>query len=378
VKIALFLRRLDIGGTERQFLQLAAGLREAGEDVLFVTQLPGGELADSLDRDVRRTSLFPERDSRMHAALRLVATPGRLRRLLREERPDVLYSALYLSNAHALRATRRERIPLVWGFRGTSMPRGRIRQLAFSYCRRHAPEPQAAIFNSSAGLAFHEDSGFRLRTTHVIPNGIDTQHYRPDPALGAAYREEHGIPSDAFLVGTVGRLAPVKDNEGFLRAAALLHARVPAARFLLVGDGEPSRVASLRDAARAHGIEDRVVFAGASDDPRPAYAALDLYASTSRSEGFSNAIGEAMACGLPSVVTDVGDSAWLVGDAGTLVPRSDPEAWAAAWGELARREPAERRAIGERARARVESEFTPRVCVRATLAALAAARDARQ
>jgi glycosyltransferase involved in cell wall biosynthesis len=114
------------------------------------------------------------------------------------------------------------------------------------------------------------------------------------------------------------------------------------------------------------GLEDRVTWAGARLDMPAVYNAFDLLASTSTSESFPNVIGEAMACGLPCVVTDVGDSARIVGDAGRAVPPGDPAVMAAAWERLLSLDPAQRADLSARARARIEAEFTLEKMITAT------------
>jgi glycosyltransferase involved in cell wall biosynthesis len=157
----------------------------------------------------------------------------------------------------------------------------------------------------------------------------------------------------------------MKDHESFLRAAARVAALRPEARFLCIGEGSEGYRQALVRLAAGLGIADRVIWTGRCTDPAAALAGLDICCSSSSfGEGFSNAIGEAMACGLPCVVTDVGDSALLVGATGTVVPRRQPEALAEALlAEVGR--------LGEgrggRARARIVENFSVDRMVERTL-----------
>ena len=151
----------------------------------------------------------------------------------------------------------------------------------------------------------------------VIPNGIDTSRFREMPGSGARLRALWGVRDDQILIGLVGRLDYMKDHPTFLRAAAKLTHHNDSVRFVCVGGGPISYAAQLKDLSSELGLHDRIVWAGDQDDMPSVYSALDLLVSSSSGEGFSNVIGEAMACGVPCVVTDVGDSALIVGETGT-------------------------------------------------------------
>jgi glycosyltransferase involved in cell wall biosynthesis len=155
------------------------------------------------------------------------------------------------------------------------------------------------------------------RPGHVVPLGIDLERF------GAARAAPAG---EVSLVGTVGRLAPQKDQETLLEAAAL----VPEARFVLVGDGELRP--ELERRAAELGIADRVTFTGAREDVPELLASFDVFAHPSLFEGFCLAVLEAQAAGVPVVATPVGGIPETVvdGETGLLVPTRDPTALAAA------------------------------------------------
>jgi sugar transferase (PEP-CTERM/EpsH1 system associated) len=157
-----------------------------------------------------------------------------------------------------------------------------------------------------------------------IPNGVDVQRFSPrSEAEVAALRSSLGLPAGALVIGSVGRLEPVKNYQMLLRVFARLSLEEATLQCVLVGDG------SLREAlaglARELGVADRVHFTGKVDQPHQAMHLLDLFVSSSLSEGMSNTILEAMACGMPVVATEVGDSGHLVreGETGFLVPSED-------------------------------------------------------
>ena len=203
----------------------------------------------------------------------------------------------------------------------------------------------------------------------VIPNGIDAVRWRPDPAAGAAARRGWGIPVQVPLVGLVGRLDLMKDHVTFL--AAVRACTVPGLHAVCIGDGEEASTQALRARIAGLGIGDRVHLVGGTDDMRDAYNALDVLVSASRGEGFSNVIGEAMACGVPCVVTDVGDSARIVGTLGEVVAPEDHEAMALAVERLFARRHA---ALATACRERITMEFGVERLVQRTRTRLEALR----
>ena len=160
------------------------------------------------------------------------------------------------------------------------------------------------------------------------------------------------------MVGLVARYDPFKDHATFFRAAGLLAQAVPSARFLLCGHKVDSDNRELARLAADAGLGGRCHLLGRRGDVARVYAALDVLASSSISEAFPLAVGEAMAAGVPCAVTDVGDSALLVGATGKVVPPRDPAALAAALHELLSMDPGRRADLGAAARRRVRERFS--------------------
>src|SRR5262249_22113417 len=142
----------------------------------------------------------------------------------------------------------------------------------------------------------------------VVPNGIDTEAMQPDAVAGSALRRAWGMSPGAFVIGCVARLDPMKDHANLLNAAATLTRGNPHGRFVCAGDGPAAYRCELQALASSLGVADRVVWAGEIRDVKAAYSAFDIATLPSAfGEGFPNVIGEAMACGTPTVATDVGD-----------------------------------------------------------------------
>lgn len=292
----------------------------------------------------------------------------RLLGLLRAERPAVLQTWLYHADLLGLVAARLGGAPRVaWNLRCSNMEMrhySRLSQMLPKALAWLSPLPDAVVVNSLAGRAFHEGLGYRPKRWEFIGNGFDLERFRADAGARARLRQALDLPADAVVFGHVARFDPMKDHAGLLRAAARLLAARPQARLVLVGDdADPANPALARDVA-ALGLTGRVHLLGHRDDVAAVTSGFDVAVSSSLSEGFPNAVGEAMACGVPCLVTDVGDCALVVGDGGRVVPPADPVALAEAARELIDLGEAGRRRLGEAARRRIEAEFSLPVIVR--------------
>ncbi len=371
MKIAFLIRSLGRGGSERQLATLAGGLRERGHDVLVIVCYGGGPYEAAVQQ-----AGVPVRHLGQQSRWGIGPALLRLARLVRRERPDVLHGYLDLGNLLALALKPVfPRVRVVWGVRASNVDRRRYPwtwRVAFRLQCLLSGLPDLVVLNSAAGREYHAARGFPGRKMIVIPNGIDTSRFRPDPRAGRAVRAAWGIREDDVVIGVVGRLDPMKDHPTFLRAAALLASERRDVRFVCAGDGPPRYRHRLEALGQELGLAQRLVWAGAVDDVTGVYNVLDIACSASSDgEGFSNVIAEAMACGVPCVVTDVGDSAAIVGDAGLVVPPGDPRALAAAWRDLLDRPRARRLELGRRARDRVIRLFGRERLVERTEAALA-------
>ena len=217
--------------------------------------------------------------------------------------------------------------------------------------------PRRIICASEASRTFHEKLGYAHNRIEVIPNGYDLDLFRPDPMAREAIRGELGVGPSTLLIGYVARKHPVKDHRTFLEAAGLLYKQFPVARFVLCGDGVTLDDAELRDWLEAAGVRNACYFLGRRDDIPRVINAFDIATSSSTSEAFPNALAEAMACGIPAVVTNVGDSRSILGETGSVVPPKDPKALAQAWAGLIQAGPDLRQRLGEAARTRVQTHF---------------------
>ena len=357
MRITFLTRSLNPGGAERQLVALAVGLHGLGHRVMVAPFYGGGPLAEDLCE-----AGVPVRSLEKEGRWEMLGFLLRLTRLVREEEPDVLHAYLGVPNVLAvLLRPFFPRVRVVWGFRASALDFGRydrVSRLVLRTERLLSRFADLIIVNSHAGSDQAIKYGFPEKKIAVIPNGIDADTFRPDPEARDRVRAEWGVTEGEKLIGLVGRLIPIKDHPNFLRAAALLLRERGDVRFVCVGDGRPSYRRELHDMARELGLADRVFWAGTRRDIPNVNNALDVATLSSYSEGFPNVVGEAMACGIPCVVTDVGDAAWIVGETGVVVPPRNPEKLAQGWRSVMDKMDKDPALLSHDARRRVVQEFS--------------------
>jgi glycosyltransferase involved in cell wall biosynthesis len=250
---------------------------------------------------------------------------------------------------------------VVWGLRNAGMDLSRYNWMSTFSFRLSAllsPLVDLLIANSQAGVRYHVAQGFCSKRMIAISNGIDTERFCPDVESGLKLRQQWEIHSGEKLIGLVGRLDPMKGHPTFVRAAALLVEIQSGARFVFVGAGDIAYRTQIEALVDELGLQTRVVWAGACQDMPAAYNALDIATSASSfGEGFSNAIAEAIACGVPCVATEVGDSAIVVDNPDQVVPPNDPKALSEAWLRILHRSAEEQTFLSRQARRRLVEEF---------------------
>ena len=292
----------------------------------------------------------------------------RLAKWIRESQPDVIQTWMYHANfVGALAARLAGNVPVVWGIHHSVLdPRvdKRRTMLVNRACASLSRKlPARIVCCSEASLHLHKGLGYAPDKLEVIPNGFDLQRLRPDSSARTSLREELGIPLDSLLIGMAARFHPHKDHRNFIRAAARFHREMPDVHFVLCGlniTWENSQLASWIETV---GLRDHCHLLGVRQDMARLFAGMDIATTSSSSEAFPIVIGEAMACGTPCVVTDVGDSALIVDQTGIVVPPEDSYALAQAWRSLLRAGHQVRRGLGMAARHRVELLFSLPVVV---------------
>jgi glycosyltransferase involved in cell wall biosynthesis len=376
LKILLLCQSLVYGGTQRQLALLAIGLKQRGHDVSIAVFYPGGPFAAEL-----AAANVPIHDLMKRSRWDVAGFLARAWRLVAQERPDILYAFLPMANIVAALVTRLvwPRPRVVFGVRSARMNGADYDRLSRWQYRIEAQMSRSAdlvIANSWAGLADIKGRGFHAARVIVIPNGIDSAKFAPNAAARKRLRGDWGVGEREILVGLVARFDPMKGHKIFFATAAQLARTDTAWRFACIGIGEGEEQVRARHIADAAGIQSQIIWVGNPVDVAACLSALDIACLASRfGEGFPNAVGEAMACGIPCVVTDVGDARAIVDNLGVVVPPNDPAALAAGLIALRTRLAGDRKPISDAQRRSIVERFGVAAVLERTVRELATLLD---
>lgn len=349
---------LNVGGAELMLKRLVESHHGNASYRHVVISLTGvgavGQQLQALGVDVQALG--------MRSPLDTPRVLWQLVRLIRLSRPDIVQTWMYHSDLlGGLAARLAGNRNVIWGIRTTEVKAGGspatavVRQMC-AYLSRWVPHK--IVCAAEASRCAHVALGYDAARMVVVPNGVDLTRWLTTANQRTMLRTECGFNANHVVVGIVGRFSPVKDQENFVRAAGLLAQQHAHARFLMIGRGLDAENSELAHWISRTGHVDRFVLLGERADVQICLAAMDLFCLSSRTEGFPNVVGEAMATGLPCVVTDVGDAAMLVAATGVVVPKEDPVALAQGLTRVLAMVPDERRQLGQKAKARIHAEFT--------------------
>lgn len=344
------ITELDSGGAERMLTRIATHpFGRGGPRQIVVSLMDEGMHGPTLRAagvelhclGMRRGRLTPR------AFVSLV-------RLMRETKPRLVMTWLYHSDLIGTLAAKIAGVrQVVWNVRGSDLDFSRYARTTKWTVRllaRLSRARGAIAINSLAGRRAHEALGYAPQRWVHLPNGFDLAEWRPDADDRRAVRSELGLADGDVAVGCVARVDPQKDYPALFAAAVRVVARHPEAKLVLIGRGTDELVPP-------EALAGRCLRLGERRDVARLLRGLDLVVLASAfGEGFPNAVGEAMATGLPCVVTDVGDAALIVGDTGIVVPPRDPGALADAICAMLERPP-EDRELGLAARERIAGTY---------------------
>lgn len=282
---------------------------------------------------------------------------GQLAGIVRKHRVDVILTHLYGSAIYGALGGKLTRRPVISVLHGQSDidANGRLAWLKSRIVTLGASRLVSVSGPLRDKLALHLPAPRDCWA--VIPNGVDTAVITPGGTCGL--RKRLSVSPETLLVGALGNIRKPKAYDVFLRTAALLAARPDRYRFVIGGDGSGTLMEELLALRNKLGLDKIVHFAGMQSDIRGYLGELDIFLSTSSTEGFSIACVEAMACGLPVVATRSGgpEEILIDGETGFFADVGDVEGLASAVATLAA-DPLLRGQLGEAGRARAEKHFS--------------------
>jgi glycosyltransferase involved in cell wall biosynthesis len=364
IKIVHIIAALNVGGTEMMLYKLLPRMRkDRFENIVFTLKEKG-----SLSKDFEAQNIRVYNVLGMGGVLRVSALIRSLK-FLREINPDIIQGWLVHGNFVAQIASifLPYRLSTLWNIRYTALPKGETKRSILFIIKLLSILsflPQKIVFNSKTGADDHCRMGYRSDKNCIIPNGFDTKLFSPSEKNRSCVRSELNISEEAILIGLIGRFDPLKDHRCFLKAGTKLLSNKREIFFLLAGREVDWQNRHLKQFIEKLGMSENVFLLGERRDVHRITAALDIATCSSLAEGFPNVIGEAMSCGIPCVVTDAGDSAWLVGDSGMVVPPRNHGALCEAWLKMIEMGSEKRRVLGEKARKRIEDHFSIQMVVK--------------
>lgn len=358
IKLALIISDLRTGGAEMMLYKLLSRInRERFEPIVISLRDEGtlGKRIVALDIPVHTINMKPG-----------IPTPTSIWRLIdkvRQLKPDLIQGWMYHANMAATLSTLwLKSVPVSWNIRHSvySLKNEKLATaIVIKLLAQISGSPKKILYNSKVSANQHEKLGYQQAKTLVIPNGFDTELFTPSLKARAEVRTELNLPENTLLIGLISRYHPMKDHNNFLQAAAILRKIFPDVYFLLAGREVNWENTALKESIQTLGLKGGIHLLGERQDIPRVTAALDIATSTSSyGEGFANVIGEAMSCGVPCVVTNVGDSAWIVGESGKVVPPSSSQTLAQAWQKLIELGAEGRRTLGQLARERIIHNFS--------------------
>jgi glycosyltransferase involved in cell wall biosynthesis len=358
MKIVYLTTSLGMGGGQVMLYNLLSKLdRDRFEPIVISLMDQGifGEQIEELGIPVHSGGMLIGKPS--------IASAKRIIDLIKQTQPDLIQGWMYHGNlaAQFFNFISGNKIPVLWSIHhslhdlSSEKPLTQAIVRFGSWSSKHVSK---VAYVSEKSKDQHQEIGYSQENGCIVPNGFDISKFQPSVEARQTFRQELGISNDTFLIGSLARYHPMKDHANLLKAAKILLTESPNTRFVLLGTDVDNENLALTSLIEELGIGDHVHLLGQRRDIPQITPALDLLTSSSAfGEAFPLVIGEAMACGIPCVVTDIGDSGWIVGDTGKAVPPKNPTALAQAWQEMINLEPTARAEKSQAARNRIVEKF---------------------
>lgn len=349
---------LDTGGAERMLTQLLPYLAEKGVRQSVVCLKNEGALAEVIrlqGYDVTCLGMKPGKAD--------CGSFSQLLKIIAKTRPDLIQSWLYHADLYGSLAAMLTGRKIVWGLHNNALSpevkhSTRVVVRILSILSRFVPKRIISV--SNAATSEHVRRGYRADRFVYIPNGFNTEIFKPDSGRRTYFREKLRINDDVVLYGNISRFDPQKNHMGLLDAWKKFSELHPEwdVRLLLAGKGLDTSNRELNIWLSRFQMTDRIYLLGERDDVPTVLNALDVFVLSSLSEAFPLALGEAMSTGLLCLSTDCGDAAEMLGENGIVVPRDDVAALARGMRKALIMPAAERNAMRVAVRQRAVKEYT--------------------
>lgn len=353
-KVVHLITGLNTGGAEMMLMKLLAEKSHNNIDNYVVSLMGMGTVGERIeDNGVTVYTLGLKR------GIPSIKSIYKIKKIFNQIEPDLIQGWMYHGNVFALLSAQifLNNVPVIWNIRHSlyDIRRERLLTRCLIKLSVHLSHyTSAVLYNSKISMKQHEKIGFKKSLSVMMPNGFDMRKFFPDAQVRGGLFKQLAIKCESYLVGSVARFHPMKDHKTFINAACYLLESRKDIHFILVGKGVCAESLNINQEYLEY-----FHFLGELEDVSNVIKALDVFVSSSQwGEGFPNVIGEAMACGVPCVVTDIGDSALIVGDCGLVVPPALPDVLANKIENILSLPINERLRMGAKARSRISDNFS--------------------
>lgn len=357
--IVFIITDLDMGGAEIMLYHLLSKINQQQFSPVVVSLIDSGVWGNRIE-----ALGIPVHTVEMQQGKPTPAAFWRLIQTVNQLKPHIIQGWMYHGNLAAQLASifSAGKVPVFWSIHHspTSLSSERIMTRAIIKVGANISQfNHKVIFVSQNSQNLHEKLGYNSDNSCVIPNGFDTDLFQPSVSAKRQLKNELGLSESSLLIGLIGRFHPMKDHTNFFQAAALIADNFKEVNFVLAGTDVDLNNSNLTDIIAKLNLSDRVHLLGERRDMNRIIPALDILSlSSAFGEAFPLVVGEAMSCGVTCAVTDVGDSALIVGNTGKVVPPRDSLALANAWKDLINIGVEGREILGKAARDRIITSFS--------------------
>lgn len=364
IKLAHITSDLSVGGAQRVLYNLLSRMDQERFQCWVISLKDIGPIGERISE-----LGIPAKTMEMKPFWRKPWKLVKLIMLLRQIQPDLIQTWMYHGDfVGGLSAKFLGNSQVIWGIhhsdfnatggKAMTLRLGRINGYLSTWM------PQKIVYCSEEVCAVHTGAGYCAEKSVVIHNGIDLEEFSPSKSARVLVRKEFGISEDKELIGLFARFHPLKGHQVFFKAAGLLHQLRPDVNFILCGDGIDYKNTQLMRYIHEAGVRSVTHLLGGRSDMNRITAALDIATCSSYCESFSLTLGEAMACCIPCVTTNIPGPVSLLGNVGWIFPVDDYRALASAWIEILNLSPAERTIRGEAGRNWIVNHFSMEETVR--------------
>ncbi len=351
IKLILSIRALEVGGAEKQFVELVKHIDKSQFEVTVCTMYGG--VQEDIVKQIPNVSYYNLQKIGRYDFYTFYKNYSIL---LKEINPDVIYSFLGEMNLFSLWCKPKD-TKLIWGFRASDKDwkqYGKVPQIVFWLQKKLSSKVDKIISNSHASIEYHRGHGFDMNKSMVIHNGIDSDRFKRDKQKREDFRGKYNLKENDIAIGIVARINYIKGYLIFSQVAKEIMDTYENIYFFSVGGGDVTIQKECEDILGAYN-DKRFFWLGTQNHIEEIYSGFDIAVSSSFGEGFSNSIAEAMSCGVPCVVTDVGDSALIIDKMGALVKSHDIQSL---YYGLEKMKKDDHKALGKKSRDRVVENFS--------------------